>query len=152
MIYSESYCIVTKEVLNNNTGELETIDFKELKQSKRIKGGFKMIYSSYDDALLQIVKSGKDLEIVIHIRDKFTYARPECVLSAVDLSNELNIAKSKITEIINRMVKSKLIMRVSRGVYRLNPFMYLPFRCNGEELQSEWNHITKKIETYTIEP
>jgi hypothetical protein len=26
-------------------------------------------------------------------------------------------------------------------VYRLNPFMYLPYRADGEQLQSEWKSI-----------
>jgi len=26
-------------------------------------------------------------------------------------------------------------------MYRLNPYMYIPFRSNAEELQREWNTI-----------
>jgi len=59
--------IITKKVLNENTGELENQDYKQIKKTKRIRGGFTMVYKSYDEALLNVVKSKKDLEIVIYI-------------------------------------------------------------------------------------
>lgn len=95
-------------------------------------------YSEYDKALLKIIRSTKDLEIVIHIRDMFTYRRDDNVLSKIDLSRTLNVSERTISDIIKRMVEVKLLRRVSRGVYRLNPFMYLPFRADGYELQQEW--------------
>lgn len=135
--------IITKQILNENTGELEYVSFYEIKDKKRIKAGFRMVYTSYDEALMSIVKSNKDLEILLYIRDMFTYARIENIISPTDISKDIGVAKSKVDDIIKRTVESNLIFKVSRGVYRLNPFMYLPYRCNAEELQQEWKELTK---------
>ena len=73
MQYIETIGIITKKVLNEETGELESQRFREEKIRKQIKGGFRMVYRSYDDALVEIVKSGKDLEAVVFIRNMFSY-------------------------------------------------------------------------------
>ena len=138
---------ITHKILNETTGELEPKQFDEIVKKKRIKGGFRMVYKSYDDALLAIVKSTKDLELVIFIRDMFTYRQVEVNLSTSYLQEQTGMAKSKITEVISRMVASELLRKVRRGVYKLNPYMYVPFRADAEELQSEWIKLIKKENT-----
>ena len=138
---------ITHKILNETTGELEPKQFDEIVKKKRIKGGFRMIYKSYDDALLSIVKSTKDLELVIFIRDMFTYRQVEVNLSTSYLQEQTGMAKSKITEVISRMVAAELLRKVRRGVYKLNPYMYVPFRADAEELQSEWIKLIKKENT-----
>ena len=144
MLVSTHTNIITKKVYNDNTEQLESLDFKQVKTTKRIKGGFNMMYKSYDDALREVVKSGLDLDIAIRIRDMFTYSKREIFLSPTDISSNLNIAKSKVQTVINRMIETNMLMKVSRGVYRLNPFMFIPFRADGEELQEEWKNILNK--------
>lgn len=138
---------ITHKILNETTGELEPKQFDEIVKKKRIKGGFRMVYKSYDDALLAIVKSTKDLELVIFIRDMFTYRQVEVHLSTSYLQEQTGMAKSKITEVISRMVAAELLRKVRRGVYKLNPYMYVPFRADAEELQSEWIKLIKKENT-----
>ena len=138
---------ITHKILNETTGELEPKQFDEIVKKKRIKGGFRMIYKSYDDALLAIVKSTKDLELVIFIRDMFTYRQVEVHLSTSYLQEQTGMAKSKITEVISRMVAAELLRKVRRGVYKLNPYMYVPFRADAEELQSEWIKLINKENT-----
>lgn len=134
--------ILSLKVLNDDTGELENKTFHETKEKKHgARGGFRMVYLDYDQALLQIVKSTKDLEIVIHIRDMFTHARWENVLSKVDLAKDLDVSEQKVSDIIKRMVNTHLLKRVSRGVYRLNPYMYLPFKADAYTLQKEWKEL-----------
>ena len=144
MLVSTHTNIITKKVYNDNTEQLESLDFKQVKTTKRIKGGFNMMYKSYDDALREVVKSGLDLDIAIRIRDMFTYSKREIFLSPTDISSNLNIAKSKVQTVINRMIETNMLMKVSRGVYRLNPFMFIPFRSDGEELQEEWKNILNR--------
>ena len=144
MLVSTHTNIITKKVYNDNTEQLESLDFKQVKTTKRIKGGFNMMYKSYDDALREVVKSGLDLDIAIRIRDMFTYSKREIFLSPTDISSNLNIAKSKVQTVINRMIETNMLMKVSRGVYRLNPFMFIPFRADGEELQEEWKNILNR--------
>lgn len=135
---------ITHKILNETTGELEPKQFDEIVKKKRIKGGFRMIYKSYDDALLTIVKSTKDLELVIFIRDMFTYRQVEVNLSTSYLQEQTGMAKSKITEVISRMVAAELLRKVRRGVYKLNPYMYVPFRADAETLQAEWLTLIKE--------
>lgn len=135
---------ITHKILNETTGELEPKQFDEIVKKKRIKGGFRMTYKSYDDALLAIVKSTKDLELVIFIRDMFTYRQVEVNLSTSYLQEQTGMAKSKITEVISRMVSAELLRKVRRGVYKLNPYMYVPFRADAETLQAEWLTLIKE--------
>lgn len=134
---------ISHQVLNELTGELEYKTFNENPIKKKIvKGGWRMTYPAYDEALISIVKSGKDLEVVTYIRELFTKNRVENVLSKTDLAKALDVSDQKITDIINRMLSVKLLMRVSRGVYRLNPFMYLPCQSEGPVLQKEWKELS----------
>lgn len=135
---------ITHKILNETTGELEPKQFDEIVKKKIIKGGFRMVYKSYDDALLAIVKSTKDLELVIFIRDMFTYRQVEVNLSTSYLQEKTGMAKSKITEVISRMVAAELLRKVRRGVYKLNPYMYVPFRADAETLQAEWLTLIKE--------
>lgn len=134
---------ITHKILNETTGELETKQFDEIAKRKQIKGGFRMVYKSYDDALVTIIKSTKDLELLILIRDMFTYKQVEVNLSTTHLHTKTGMAKSKITEVISRMITADLLGKVRRGVYRLNPYMYVPFRADAETLQAEWLTLTK---------
>ena len=143
MGYVEVTGIITKKVLNDNTGELEPTRFREEIKLKNIKGGFRRMYKTYDTALLEIVKSGKDLEIVLMVRDMFTYQRVETTLPKHVIANKLEVSERKVTDVIGRMTDSGLILRIGTGVYRLNPFMYLPFRADGEMLQEEWTALEK---------
>ena len=103
-----------------------------------------MTYKPYDDALIAIVKSNKDLEIIVYIRDLFTKNRVENVLSKNDIAEHLNVSPQKISSVIKKMIDVKLLKRISRGIYRLNPYMYLPYMSNGTELQEEWNLYDEK--------
>ena len=144
MKYQTLNNIITKKVLNENTGELEQKHFREERKTKNIKGGFRMSYKSYDEALVEIVKSTKDLEILLYIRNTFTYSRIENILSKKDIAKSVNVTPQKISTVIKRMVDNNLLLRVSRGVYRLNPFMFVPYKADAETLQSEWKELTGK--------
>jgi len=136
--------ILTQPTLNKITGEIEDVEYKEIKEKKQIRGGFRMVYKDYDTVLLSIVKSGKDLELLLFIRDLFTYNKIEIYIQSTEISKSFKVAKSKVSMIIKAMVDNKLLMRVDRGVYRLNPFMYLPYRSEAEVLQREWKFIEEK--------
>ena len=144
MQFTTTQQCITHKVLNEVTGELEPKQFDEVTKRKFIKGGYRMVYKSYDEALLGIVKSTKDLELVILIRDMFTYMQIEVNLSTSHLQSITGVTKSKITEVISRMVATSLLHKVRRGVYRLNPYMYLPYRSDSELLQAEWLKLTKE--------
>lgn len=133
--------IITKEVLNKKTGELEFQQFEQVRKTKNIRGGFRMVYQTYDAAVAGTISSKLDFTIVVHIRDMFTAGRRENVLSKVDLAKTLNVSEQKVSTVVRKMVEQNLLRRVSRGIYRLNPFMYVPYRADGSELQYEWNSL-----------
>ena len=149
MEYVNSVDIISKKVLNETTGEIENVDFKQINKVKRVKGGFGMFYKSYEEAVENTINSKLDYTILLEVKNQFTYARIECVISPTDIAKKLGCAKSKVNSVINSMVKEQLILKVARGVYRLNPFMVLPFRSDAEVLQSEWKDLTKRISRQT---
>ena len=156
-MYFETSESITRKVLNEALGTLEDVVFKTQKQRKNIKGGCAMFYKSYEEAVANIISSKLDFYILLEIKKMFTYARVECLLSPTDLSKQLGCTKSKVNKVISDMVDEQMLMRVARGTYRLNPYMVIPFRANGETLQSEWSQLLyekrelDKVEAYLNE-
>ena len=142
------YRLLTENVIDSTTGEIFTKDFKEIVTKSNLKRGFRMVYALYDEAQLHIVKGEKDLAVMLHIRNLFTRTKVEIQLNARKIAKEVVIKKdnkvekgvgvSKVSTVIRRMVESNLLMRIDRGLYRLNPFAYLPYQSDGALLQKEW--------------
>ncbi len=131
--------IIAQKVLNEYTGELESKEYREIKESTGLKGGFHMSYKPYKEALKEIIKSNLDIKMMFYIEDKFTYKQTEVALSPTVIAKAMNTSKPNVAMFIAKLVESKLLKRIERGVYRLNPYMYLPYHANGAELQKEWN-------------
>ena len=146
MEFIKESLIITKKVLNDDTGELESTDFRKVQKTKILKGGFMLTYKDYDTAVCEVINSKKDLEMLVAIRDMFTYAKIEVVLSPTEVAKRFNVSKQKVVTLITKMTKVKLLLRVSKGVYRLNPYMFLPFKSDGELLQQEWKRLVKRLE------
>ena len=143
--------IISQKVLNETTGELETQDCRVIDRKSTIRGGFKMIYKSYDDIQAEVLKSGLDIKIFLYIREKFTYMRVESILSARDIAKELNTSTPKVSVLMKELVDKKFLKRVHRGIYRMNPFMFLPYKSDGVTLQKEWNSFDNPIEVVSKE-
>ena len=105
----------------------------------------RMIYKQYDEAVIDVITSKTDLEIVVGIRDMFTYKQTEQAIKATELATRFKVTRQKISNIIKKMVEAKLLLKIARGVYRLNPYMYLPYKANAEELQAEWNELQQGV-------
>jgi hypothetical protein len=152
------YKLLTEHVIDSTTGEISTKDFKEIVTKSNLKRGFRMVYALYDEAQLYIVKGEKDLAVMLHIRNLFTKNKVEIPLNARKIAKEIVIKKenkiekgigvSKVSTVIRRMVEVDLLMRIERGVYRLNPFAYLPYQSEGALLQKEWLELkeVKKVD------
>jgi len=139
MEYIVTRLSIPQKVLNENTGELETKYFHEEAKKKTIRGGFNMIYhKNYEDVMEKVVSSNKELRLFNWIINQFTYMKTEVSLSYLDVNF---ISRPQFIKMIKTLVELQCLKRVKRGIYRLNPFMYLPFRADGEELQAEWNQL-----------
>ena len=127
MGYIQSSKSITQRVENKLTGELESQVFYEEKKLIEIKGGYvKMYYKNYDAIMIDIVKSSLDARLFIYIRNHFTYDKKEVLLSSTKIAKRLKTSKQKVTGIIKQLVADDFIYRVDRGIYRLNPFVYIP--------------------------
>ena len=100
-----------------------------------------MVYKSYDDIQILALKSALDIKIFLYIRDKFTYQRIENSLSARQIAKEFDTSPSKVTTLIRKLIELKFLKRVDRGIYRMNPFMFIPYKANAELLQKEWKEL-----------
>jgi len=134
--------IVTKQVLNPETGELMTENFEQIHKHKdNIKRGFTMVYKSYDEAVERVITSKLDYALLISIRNMFSRTNTQRALSAIDIAKVFDTTRQKVSVLIKKMLEVRLLVKVSRLEYRLNPFMYLPYMSNGFELQKEWKEI-----------
>ena len=132
--------IITQQVLNESTGELEHKSFREEKSSKTIRGGFNIMYhKTYEEITEAVITSKKDVQLFNWVTNRFTYARIESTILYGDCPIE--VAQSKFSTFIKRLLTIGYIKRVARGIYRLNPFVYVPFRADGPLLQKEWNEL-----------
>ena len=134
--------IISQVVLNEDTGELETQDLKVLEIKKpKAKGGFRMTYCKYDEVQIKVVTSSTDMKIFHEIKNCFTYSQIEVCFN---LDRKKQIAKycecsvKSVERMIKKMTEEKLLGKISRGVYRLNPFMFIPFGCKARKLQDYW--------------
>lgn len=141
MRYVTGELSITHDILNPNTGELESRKFTAPRKTSKLRGGFSMVYSDYDTAVGEIIRSQTDYALVTYIRKLFTQKKVEVVISTTDISKKLGISKSKLDLLLKRMLEADLLMRVTRSTYRLNPFMFLPFKADGAELQEEWINL-----------
>lgn len=107
-------------------------------QTKNIRGGYFRMYKQYDEALEQIVKSNLDFKVIKHIRCCFTKNNSTVNLSPTDIAKHFKTSRQKVTKIIADMVEQDILMKIGRGTYLLNPFMYLPYGCDAESLQLDW--------------
>ena len=140
MRFEKSTHIMTHKILNEDSGELEVKDYKELKEVSNLRGGFNMIYhKSYEEVTESAVKSNTDIKLFNWITNSFTYQKVDVPLPFNKCY--IDISQPQFSRMIKRLIELKYLFRTSRGIYRLNPFMYLPFRANGEELQKEWNEL-----------
>ena len=136
--------IIPKKVLNENTGELEDKQFIEKKYKKRIKGGSNIMYHlDFFEIERQAIKSQKDVELFVWITNQFTYKQVEAHISYSKCP--IKISESQYKKMIRRLLDLGYLMRISRGVYRLNPFVYVPYKADASELQKEWIELEKSL-------
>jgi hypothetical protein len=133
---------ITHKILNEATGELESKDFKEIRKHRRVKGGFNFMYhKDYEAVTETVVKSNKDLKLFNWITNKFAKTKVE--VQIVHSTCDLDISQPVFSKMIKKLIEIKYLKRVGRGIYRLNPFIYVPYQGDVETLQREWNELEK---------
>ena len=139
-MFVKSTLSISKKVLNEDTGELESKEFKEQYKKSSIRGGFNLMYhGKYEEVTEQALKSGTDIKIFNWITNSFKYQKVDVPLTYDRC--KIKVSKAQFSKVLKRLVELKYIKRTSRGIYRLNPFIYVPYKANGAELQQEWEEL-----------
>lgn len=138
MEYVTKSTIVSHQVLNTDSGELEHRDFIEVQKTKQVRGGFNLMYhKSYEEVTEQVITSNADLRLFNWVTNQFTYKRVEVPLIYSQCT--VQVSQPKFSKFIKRLIDVGYIRRIARGIYKLNPNIYVPFRADAAELQAEWN-------------
>ena len=137
------YDIVTHTILNESTGELESKDFIETFKKKKMRGGFNLIYHNpYEEIMELVVNSNKEMKLFNWVTNQFSKNRVETYVTfSVCKEDGIEISKRQFSEMVKILVREKYLMRIRRGIYRLNPFIYLPTMADAESLQREWKEL-----------
>ena len=62
---------ITKQILNEDTGEIEPFKFVEDSRFKNsFKKGWRMYYTNYDDMLEKVIRSSKDVAMLHYLKEK----------------------------------------------------------------------------------
>jgi len=101
-----------------------------------------MYHLDFFEILNQVIKSQKDMKLFTWITYQFTSNQIEVNISYSKCS--IKISENKYKRMIKRLVDLDYLMRISRGVYRLNPFVYVPYKADASELQKEWIELKKQ--------
>jgi len=139
--YTES---ITKQVLNQDTGEVENeVYTRDVRKKSGIKQGWTMTYIDYDEMLATVVKSNLDMKLVMHlklmIKRDFTLT-----INVPKEAKKIDVGKDKIYKMLKRLVDAEFLEKTDTG-YKSNPFMFLPYKpTDAEGEQRKWK-LKKEI-------
>jgi len=132
---------VVRQVLNEKTGELEKQRFTSDKQfGNTAKQGWRRMYTGYDEILMSM-SSPKEVELMIYIKDMFKKTNTEVGVVQTDIALMFNVSPGYVNKLLAKFVRLDLLMKIRRGVYRLNPYIYIPYNADGFTLQKEWDEL-----------
>lgn len=141
--------IYTELVCDRETGELSTKDYTEIPIRKNLRGGFNIVYmNEYEKASVNVVYSNLDFRLLSQIRSLFKKTQTEVTVPISKLAKTNDTSRQTVSKVVSKMLQADMLMRISRGIYRFNPYMYIPYGGDGETLQKEWNEF--KIENEKI--
>ena len=141
--------IYTELVCDRETGELSTKDYTEIPIRKNLRGGFNIVYmNEYEKASTTVVYSNLDFRLLSQIRSLFKKTQTEVTVPISKLAKANDTSRQTVSKVVSKMLQADMLMRMSRGIYRFNPYMYIPYGGDGETLQKEWNDF--KIENAKI--
>ena len=98
----------------------------------------------------KICKSSKDITIVkylLELHGNDNYIR---ISNISNLAKQLKVSRRKLTDILKRMETSDLVLKTDRGIYMINPFIWIGKRVRTnllrEQAQNIWeqHHIKKE--------
>ena len=116
---------------------------KEHGRPTKMRGGFNLIYHNpYEEIMELVVNSNKEMKLFNWVTNQFSKNRVETYVTfSVCKEDGIEISKRQFSEMVKILVREKYLMRIRRGIYRLNPFIYLPTMSDATSLQREWKEL-----------
>jgi len=133
--------IITKSILNNQTGEINNEEFVQRKsKTKTCKGGWKMMYSDFEYVLIRM-KSPKEVKALLKLKNMFKASTNQIVINKSTMCQNFEMTRVTFSNFVTRLISFNFLIELSDKQYRMNPFMYLPYKSPASELQEEWEKI-----------
>lgn len=134
---------ITKQILNEDTGEIEPFKFVEDSRFKNsFKKGWRMYYTDYDDMLEKVIRSSKDVAMLHYLKEKINRDF-ELNINITKESARMKVGRNKLSTFLSRLVDANFLCRTDVG-FKSNPFMYIPYMANNiKEKQEEWKYDSK---------
>ena len=133
---------VVKKVLNEDTGELESVLFSvdTMIGNSKIKSGWSPVYIKEYDKVMMELNSTLEKCMFIHIRNMFTYMKDTVYINQSDIAKDLGSTRATVNRLMQKLIKIQCLRKVGTSQYRLNPYVFVPYRANADKLQKEWNN------------
>ena len=131
---------VEVDVINPSTGETIKVNGTHTETTKYYS--IRKITSRIDTmTLLEIMskttKSPKDIEVLnylLSMADRYNEIR---LNSISGLAKELKIGRTKITILLKSFEDEDFFKKLDKGVYFVNPFIWVGRKCNSNKLREE---------------
>ena len=141
MNYITTETIITKSILNNQTGEINNEEFVQRKSKiKTCKGGWRMMYSDFEYVLISM-KSPKEVKALLQLKNMFKASTNQIVINKSTMCKNFEMTRVTFSNFITRLITYNFLIELNDKQHRMNPFMYLPYKSPASELQEEWEKI-----------
>ena len=112
----------------------------------KMKEGYSRVYlTRYHKVVLGVIHSRLDYQILSFIIDSFHGIDDYKVeISGIEISNLIGCSKSSVYLMLKRLIRVKMLYKLKRGVYMLNPYIITLDKDKTKiaRLQEIWNRLT----------
>jgi len=132
---------ITYDILNLETGEIQKKMFTEDKIYKKShKGGWSMIYKDYDEMLVELIRSKKEIERFTHLKHMIN-PDFQLHLNITKEAEKLGMTRQSLSSFLARMIKVGFLNRTNTG-FLSNPYMYIPYKARDTKAHQEmWTKL-----------
>lgn len=148
---SESRLVVELDAINPTTGELFKLTGTNEESNKYYsisKITSRVNAMNLFSTMELVCKSSKDIHIFNYLTEKADSGNKLRIDNISALADELEVSRVKLTKFLKLLTDSDFTFKLDRGVYMINPFIFVGRRVKSNELresaQSEWKQITEE--------
>jgi len=108
----------TKRLRDEETGEVITVTVESVETDRRF--GWEAVWLSTLLESLELI-SNKAFKVARYLLEKRIKSENLIIASANDIAKELKVSEKTVRMVIKRLIECNFLIRVKRGVYRVNP-------------------------------